>query len=86
MFHHSNPNVPNVTGQPRCPRDQGSIENVDRFVNRVTGCVLAERRSAGENPNWTEVLVSVAATINSQHGCGKNDVSYEVVVGQKFNH
>jgi hypothetical protein len=29
--------------------------------------VLSERREAGENPNWTEVLGSVAATINSQH-------------------
>jgi hypothetical protein len=49
--------------------------------------VLSERREAGENPNWTEVLGSVAATINSQHGRGKNEVSlYEAVFGHRFNH
>ena len=64
-----------VTDQPRCPRDQGSIENVNALVKRVLGSVLAERRLAGENPKWTEVLGSVATVINSQFGLGKNDVS-----------
>ncbi len=42
---------------------------------------------AGENHNWTEVLGSVAATINLQHGCRKNNVSsYKDVFGHKFNH
>ncbi len=42
---------------------------------------------AGDNPNWTEVLVMVAATINSQHGRGKDDVSFfEAVYGQVLNH
>ncbi len=41
----------------------------------------------GENPNWTEVLGTVAATINLQHGRGKHDVSaFEVVYGQKYHH
>ncbi len=49
--------------------------------------VLAERRLAGETPNWTEVLGSVAATINLQYGRGKNNVSlYEAVFGHEFNH
>ena len=49
--------------------------------------VLSERRLAGENPNWTEALGSVAATINSQHSRGKNEVSsYEAVFGHRFNH
>ncbi len=49
--------------------------------------VLTERRLAGENPNWIEVLGSVATTINSQHGCRKNDVSlYKAVFGHEFNH
>jgi hypothetical protein len=41
---------------------------------------------AGHNPNWTEILGSVAAVVNSQnsqYGRGKNDVSaYEAVYGQ----
>jgi hypothetical protein len=49
--------------------------------------VLAERRLAGQNPNWTEVLGSVAAAINSQCGRCKNDVSaYEAVYGDKYDH
>jgi hypothetical protein len=41
---------------------------------------------AGENPNVTEVLRSVAAMINLQHR-GKNNVSsYKAVFGHKFNH
>jgi hypothetical protein len=52
-----------------------------------SGCVLAERRLAGENPNWTEVLGSVAAFINSQYGRGRFDVSaYEAVFGQEYDH
>jgi hypothetical protein len=82
-----NPNILTVTGHPKCPCDQGSIENMNKFVKRVLEIVLAERRLTGENPSWTEVLGSVAATINSQHGHGKNNVSsYEAVFGHKFNH
>jgi hypothetical protein len=87
FLRHLNPNVLTVTGRPRRPHDQGSIENMNKFVKRVLGMVLSERREAGENPNWTEVLGSVAATINSQHGRGKNEVSsYEAVFGHRFNH
>jgi transposase InsO family protein len=68
FLRHLNPNVLTVTGRPRRPRDQGSIENINKFVKRVLGMGLSERREAGENPNWTEVFGSVAATINSQHG------------------
>ena len=80
LLCHLNPNIISVTGRPRRPRDQGSVENVNKLVKRVLGTVLAERRMLGQNPNWTEVLGSVAAVINSQKGRGKNDVSaYEAV-------
>jgi hypothetical protein len=87
LLRHLNPNIMTVTGRPRRPRDQGSVENVNKLVKRVLGTVLAERRLAGQNPNWTEVLGSVASVINSQCGRGKNDVSaYEAVYGQKLDH
>ena len=50
-----NPNILTVTGRPRKPSDQGSVERMNRLVKRVIGSELAERRMAGENPNWTEV-------------------------------
>jgi hypothetical protein len=37
-----NPNILTVTGCPRRPCDQGSIENMNKFVKRVPG-MLAER-------------------------------------------
>ncbi len=58
-----------VTGRPLHPCDQGSVENINKLVKRVLGMVLvAEQRLAGQHPNWTEVLGSVVATINSQCG------------------
>ncbi|MEY3375829.1 MAG: hypothetical protein RL463_133 [Bacteroidota bacterium] len=64
------------------PCDHGSVENLNKLVKRVLGSVLAERRELGEHPNWTEVLGSVASTINSQCGSGKNDVpSFELGLG-----
>ena len=82
-----NPHIYAVTGRPRRPSDQGSVESMNKLVKRILGTLLTERRLAGDNPNWTEVLGMVAATINSQHGCGKDDVSsFEAVYGQVLNH
>jgi hypothetical protein len=41
------------SGRPRRPSDQGSVENMNKLVKRVLGSTLAERRLAGEDPNWT---------------------------------
>ena len=82
-----NPHIYAVTGHPRCPSDQGSVESMNKLVKRILGTLLTERRLAGDNPNWTEVLGMVSATINSQHGRGKDDVSsFEAVYGQVLNH
>jgi hypothetical protein len=52
----------------------------------VLNSVLAERRVGGDNPNWTEVLGSVAAVINSQCGRGKFDVpSFNAVYGMPYD-
>jgi hypothetical protein len=60
---------------------------MNKLVKRVLNSILAERRLSGENPNWTTVLGSVATAINSQSGCGNNDVSaYEAVFGQHLHH
>jgi hypothetical protein len=82
-----NPNIISVTGQPFCPSDQGLVEDMNKLVKRVIGSVQTERRVVGDNPTWTEVLGSVAAVINSQHECGKDEVSsYEAVYSQEFDH
>jgi transposase InsO family protein len=68
-----NPNIITVTGRPRRPNDQGSVESMNKLVKRALNSTLAERRLGGENPNWTEVLGNVGATINSAAGRGRND-------------
>jgi hypothetical protein len=78
-----NPNIVFVYGQPHCPQDQGAVESMNKFVKRNIGSVLSECWLLGKNPNWTEVLGSVSADINSQHGHCKDDVSlFEAVYGQ----
>ncbi len=59
-----NPHMYAVTGRPRCPSDQGSVESMNKLVKIILGTLLNERRLADDNPNWTEVLGMVAATIN----------------------
>jgi hypothetical protein len=83
-----NPHIYTVTGRPHCPSDQGSVESMNKLVKRILGTLLTEHRLAGDNAtNWTEVLGMVAATINSQHGRGKDDVSsFEAVYGQVLFH
>ncbi len=51
-----NPDILTVTSRPRCPQDQGSVENMNRFVKRNIGSLLSERRMLGDNLNWTEVF------------------------------
>jgi len=63
------------------------VENVNKLVKKILGTVLSERKTEGQNPNWTTVLGSVAAVINSQCGRGKNSVTaFEAVFGQKMDH
>jgi hypothetical protein len=60
---------------------------MNKLVKRIIGSVLTKQRLVGDNPNWTEVLGLVAAVINSQHGCKKDDVlSYKAVYGQQVDH
>ncbi len=66
-----NPNIITVTGRPRRPSDQGSVENMNKFVKRTLGTVLSEYRLIGKDRNWTEVLGSIVSAINLQHGGGK---------------
>ena len=85
-LRETNSHIYAVAGRPpHCSYDQG--ESMNKLVKRILGTLLTERRLAGDNPNWTEVLGMVAATINSQHGRGKDDVSsFEAVYGQVLNH
>ncbi len=47
FFRDLNPNILTVTGRPRRPSDQGSVENMNKFVKRTLETVLAEYRLVG---------------------------------------
>ena len=86
LLRNNNPNILSVTGRPRVPRDQGSVENMNRIVKRVLGRIVAERRLQHQSSNWTELLGSVMSAINSQAGRGKNAApSYNAVFGQSMD-
>ncbi len=47
---------------------------------------MAERRNNGDDPNWTEILGSIASAVNNQCGRGKHEVpSYNAVFGYPYH-
>ena len=81
-----NPNIITVTGHPPHPNDQGLVKSMNKLVKRVLNSALTECRLVGKNPNWTEVLGSVGASINAAARHGKNDTSaYTAVYGESYN-
>ena len=80
------PNILTVQGRPRVPRDQGSVESMNKTVKRTIQAELAERRNNGDDPNWTEILGSIASAVNNQCGRGKHEVpSYNAVFGYPYH-
>ena len=75
-----------VTGRPRTPRDQGSVENSNRWVKTVLSNVEEEARIKGENDNWTALLGRVMSAMNKQVGKGANKASaYDAVFGMPYD-
>ena len=86
LLKANNPNCFVVTGRPRTPRDQGSVENANKLVQRVLKSISAERRLKGLEVNWTNLLGQIMAVCNSQTGMKSlNTSSYESVFGQRYH-
>ncbi len=84
----SNPNCFIVTGRPRTPRDQGSVESANKLVQSVLKSISSEMRlqSPQTKVNWTTLLGQVMAVCNSHSCIRKNSVSsYKAVFGQKYH-
>jgi hypothetical protein len=86
LLQDNNPHCFVVTGQPRTPRDQGSVENGNKLVKRVMQAILAERRSIpGLDDNWTRILGEIMGVCNSHEGRRMYSVSsYLAVYGQEY--
>ncbi len=82
----NNPNRFIVTGRPRTPRDQCSVESANKLVQRVMKSISMERCLAGLEVTWTRFLGQVMAVCDSHSGRKKYCVSnYEAVFGQKYH-
>lgn len=86
LLKELNPNIITVHGRPRTPRDQGSVESVNKMVKRVLAMIESEVRISGVEPNWTDLLGRTMAAINNQKGRGKfAETAYKAVFGQDYN-
>lgn len=86
MIMEHNRNCFIVTGRPRTPRDQGSVESANKLVQRVLKSISSERRLQSLEVNWTNLLGQVMSVCNSHSGRKKYDVSsYEAVFGQRYH-
>ncbi len=82
LLKANNPNCFLVTGRPHTPRDQGSVENANKLVQRVLKAISAEHCLKGLEVNWTNLL----GQSNSQTGMKSlNTSSYEAVFGQRYH-
>jgi hypothetical protein len=86
LLKTSNPNCFIVTGRPRTPRDQGSLESTNKVVQQVLKCISLENGLQFIEVNWTKFLGQVMAVCNSHSGIRKSSVSnYKAVIGQKYH-
>jgi hypothetical protein len=86
LLKANNSNCFLVTGRPRTPRDQGSVENANKLVQHVLKAISAERRLKGLEVNWTNLLGQIMSVCNSQTGMKSlNTSTYEAVVCQRYH-
>lgn len=72
MLKDWNEQCTTITGRPRTPRDQGSVENVNKHVKAVLSNLGEEDRRKGIEPNWIFNLGKAMASINTIIPSGKN--------------
>ncbi len=68
LLKASNPNCFIVTGRPRTPRDQGSVESANKIVQQVLKSISLENRLQSIEVNWTKLLGQVMVVCNSHSG------------------
>ncbi len=86
FIKESNPNCFIITGHPRTPRDQGSVESANKIVQQVLKSISLENCLQSIKVNWKKLLGQVMALCNRHSGTWKHSVSsYEAVFGQKYH-
>jgi len=82
-----NPTVLTVTGRPRTPSDQGSVERSNRTSKAILSCLEEVQRQQGKkDPNWVMLLGQVMSALNSGRNSNKNSQSpYYHVFGMEMH-
>ena len=86
FLKNNNPSILIVTGHLCTPRDQGSVESVNKLVKRILADVMLEHWRNNLSDNWTYILGQVVSCANNQRSRQKNSVpSYNAVFGMDFH-
>jgi hypothetical protein len=87
MLKEQSPAITTVTGRPRRPSDQGSVENQNKHIKDVlNSCEREDQMKGVVKPNWTHYLGRTMAALNmNQQRCPKGTTSaYESVFGETY--
>ena len=49
LLQETNPNISSVTGRPRTPRDQGSVESMNKLIKKVIAMLESEAEASGKS-------------------------------------
>ena len=86
MLKETNPTIQTACGRVRKPRDQGSVENMQKQVKAVLKRIKTELRHQGMDPNWTELLGHVMGALNKSSGDHLVEVPpYKAIFGMEYD-
>ena len=85
MLKKIDPRIKAVKGQPRKPSDQGSIEFVNKQIQKILAKLESQDKLNGFVFNWTHNLGRVAASMNSmkQKSSGRTS-GFATIYGMQF--
>lgn len=87
MLREFIPGITSVTGRPRNPSNQGSIEVLNGLVKKVIYGLEEQDWQNNVVPNWTQYLGRVMSSINAmaQQRGRYNVSSYKSIYGFPYN-
>ena len=78
MLKSIDPCIKTVTGRPRKPSDQGSVESANKQIQRILTKLENQDKLAGIQFIWSHNLARVAATMNSMKQKSSNGTFFLV--------
>ena len=79
------PSMVTMFGRPRTPRDQGSVENMNKHMKKCIHRHEEALRQLGKDANWMKILGSVQFKLNQKKQKGPNGVSaFDSVFGNRY--